>query len=141
MGQGKGQGMKAVLIWLQIAGCHGKLSLQRAGYRRGKVHTGQFPLFVGQERRDRSPRPAKPGDGGVEQKWKSRGKTGPRCVEVNEGITPGKKRNWACVRTRGVATDAKTKEPRPDAALKLISSWVPVRDSETRMYMLRLSRK
>lgn len=69
MGQGKEEGMKAVLISLQIAGCHGKLSLQRAGYRRGKVHTGQLPLFPGQERRrDRRPRPAKPGDGGVGQK-------------------------------------------------------------------------
>lgn len=77
--------------------------------------------------------------------WNKNGRaavtTGPHWVEVNEGITPGKKRNCACVRTRGVATDAKPKEPRPDAALKLVSSWVPVRDSETRMYMLRLSRK
>lgn len=71
MGQGKEQGMKAVLISLQIAGCHGKLSLQRAGYRRGRIHIGQFPLFLGQKRRDHNPRPAKPGNGGVGQKWKS----------------------------------------------------------------------
>lgn len=63
MGQGKEQGMKAVLISLQIAGCHGKLSLRRAGYRRGRVHIGQFPLFLGQERQAHNPRPAKPGDG------------------------------------------------------------------------------
>lgn len=113
----RSRGWKPFLISLQIAGCHGKLSLRRAGYRRGRVHIGQFSLFLGQERLDHNPRPAKPGDGVWGQNGKAVITTGPRCVEVNEGIPPAKKRNCVCVRTRAVATDAKTEEPRPDSAL------------------------
>lgn len=49
MGRGKERGNESHFDIAVDCSCHGKLSLQRPGYRRGKGHTGQLPLFLGRD--------------------------------------------------------------------------------------------